>query len=315
MPYRDQPGAPRRSHLPWLLASMGIGMAAGVAAGFWRRAYVDALAGDLARRLEVGDDGVVRGASPISLTGTRDAAVLLLHGAGDTPRTLRLTARALHDRGFTARVPLLPGHGRSLEAYGQVSADQLMDEVRDEYAALRRQYRWVAVVGLSMGGALAVRLAASRGDIPAMVLVAPYLQMPAAARLISAASPLWGRVVPALRTTDARSIHDPVERAASLGYGVMTPAGLRALEDTAQAAWQVLPQVSAPTLVIQSPGDNRVSVDACHQGYARLGAGTKELLWVTGCGHVITVDRQHRRVNGAVVRWLEPRAPALAAAG
>ena len=266
---------------------------------------------ECAARLPLGPDGTVDGAGPISLdAGTGAPAVLLLHGGGDTPQTLRYLAEHLHARGFTVRAPLLPGHGRAVREFADVSADAWLAHARAELDALRAVHDWVAVVGLSMGGAIAVRLAATASDLPALCLVAPYLAMPPLVRGVARSAPLWGSVVPYVRVRDGRrpSIADPEERARSLAYGWFTPAALRALAATVDRAAAALPRVTAPTFVAHSRDDNRIAPDAALRAFARLGAAEKQLVWVPGA-HVVTVDLGRAQLFDAVERWLEARLP------
>ena len=70
-----------------------------------------------------------------------------------------------------------------------------------------------------MGGALAVQLAAEQPELPALVLLAPYLAMPRSVSLAADLAPLWGFAVPYVRSLDPgarRSINDPAESARSL---------------------------------------------------------------------------------------------------
>src|SRR5947209_4040309 len=60
------------------------------------------------------ESGIISGAAAIERAGTNGAAVLLLHGAGDTPQTMLGLATGLSQRGYAVNAPLLPGHGRSL---------------------------------------------------------------------------------------------------------------------------------------------------------------------------------------------------------
>ncbi len=246
------------------------------------------------------------GAEPFDLDAPNERAVLLIHGGGDTPQTLRYLADVLHARGYAVRAPLLPGHGRMLREFSTVTADAWLDAVRTEYRALRARYPWVGVVGLSMGGALAVQLAAEVGAaLPALGLVAPYLSIPPFVRRAARFAPVWGVLLPYVRSADSgRSIHDPVEEQKSRAYGVFTPAALRALTITADRASALLPRVTAPTLVIQSREDNRITSDACEQSYQALGAREKRLVWVDGAGHIITVDRGRERVFAELVEWM-----------
>lgn len=260
-------------------------------------------------RLPVGPNGIIPGAEAFELSRGADApAVLLLHGAGDTPQTLRYLAEFLFARGFTVSAPLLPGHGRSLRDFRTVQADGWLHAARAAYEELKANSRWVAVVGLSMGGALAASLAAEDQGLPVLILLAPYLAMPpriaAAARL----SRIWNPIVPYVRALDPkarRSIQDQAEAARSLGYGVFTPAALRALHRTVLAAVAGLPRIASPTLMVQSREDNRVPPEAAQREFNRIGSADKQLVWLTGAGHVITVDFGKDRLFDLVANWLE----------
>jgi carboxylesterase len=255
---------------------------------------------DTRRRLPVGVDGIIPGAQGFELTRNGNApAVLLLHGGGDTPQTLRYLAEYLYSRGYDVRVPLLPGHGRTLQDFSSVAANQWIETARSAYRELANSRPWVGVGGLSMGGALAARLAADERSLPALVLLAPYVAMPSRIAVAARLSLLWGVAVPYVSAVDpaaARSIHDQAEAARSLGYGVFTPAALRALRTTVARAIAALPNVTCPTLMIQSREDNRVPPAIAQRAFDRIGASDKELVWVTGAGHVITVDYGRDRV-------------------
>lgn len=256
--------------------------------------------------------GVRRGAEPIRLDRpSTDRAVLLVHGFGDTPQSLGGLTRRLHAAGWAAHAPLLPGHGRDLRALSATSAECWMKAVRAEHAALLARYARVAVVGQSMGGALAVLLAAELGaTLPALVLLAPYVVMSATVRWGARLAPLLARVAPVLSSAGGRrSIHDPEALAASLGGGMVTPALVRELAAVARQARAALGRVRAPTLSILSRQDNRVDPRAAAGALARLGAAERELVWLEGCGHVIAVDHERERVFALTRGWLERHMP------
>ncbi|HYD54835.1 MAG TPA: alpha/beta fold hydrolase [Gemmatimonadaceae bacterium] len=287
--------------------ALGVGLGLLVAAAARTRARcVTRVEDECATRLPLGPDGVVVGASAFALVAGDDApAVLLVHGAGDTPQTLRYLADDLHARGFTVYAPLLPGHGRAVRQFAAVSAEGWLEAVRVALDAARARHAWVGIVGLSLGGALAVRLAAERPELPAVGLIAPYLAMPALVRGAARSSRLWGVVFPYVRASRGRpSILDPVERQRALGYGYFTPAALRALRATVDAAVAALPRVRVPALIVQSRDDNRIPPDAAERAFARLGAAEKVLRWVGGA-HVLTVDTERAQVFDIVATWLE----------
>jgi carboxylesterase len=287
------------------------------AALLWRALFARRVERAVAARLATGVDGVIAGAEPITLGPPRGRdAVLLLHGFGDTPRTLEYAAALLHERGYSVRVPLLPGHGRTLRAFADSQAEQWLAAARSALASMRERYERVSLVGLSMGGALSVLLAADDPELPALVLVAPYLDAPPLVRRLAR----WHRAVaigaPYLSGTNPRSIHDDAERARSLAYGAMTPRSLAELTHLADRARAVLPRVVSPTLIIQSREDTRVAPSVAERAYERLGAREKRLVWMEGCGHIITVDRRRDEVLARMADWIDAHArPATQARG
>jgi carboxylesterase len=211
----------------------------------------------------------------------------------------------LHARGFHVVAPLLPGHGRSVEDFARVTASALVDATRAAYRDVRTNHAWTAVIGLSMGGALAAQLAAETPDLPALGLIAPYLAMPPRIERAARLAWLWGVFAPVVRSSEGRSILDPDEQERNLAYGVFTVGALRALYALVHAGLGALPSVTAPTLVIQSRTDNRISVAATERAFALLGAKEKRLEWITGAGHVITVDFGRDRVIAMLAEWME----------
>src|SRR4051794_40405049 len=106
---------------------------------------------------------VLPGAEPFSADGG-DTGVLLCHGFTGSPQSLRPWAEALARAGHTVRLPLLPGHGTTWQDMNRISWRQWYDEVDAAFTELRSRCSAVFVPGLSMGGALALRLPPQRGD-------------------------------------------------------------------------------------------------------------------------------------------------------
>jgi carboxylesterase len=247
---------------------------------------------------------VIRGAQTIDLQEEGSPGVLLLHGFGDTPQTLALLARKLHKSGYSVYVPLLPGHGRSMDAFDKSRAAEWLGAARSALAQMRGRNDSVSVVGLSMGGALSVVLAAEHDDIPALVLIAPYLGMSLVLRLAASTQWVWGRMVGAVNSRDPRSIRDPMEREKNLAYGSITGRTLCQLWKVVRVARKSLGRVKTPTLIIQSKEDPRCPPEVAEFALSALGAREKKLMWTEGAGHIITVDYGRDLVFSEVEKWL-----------
>jgi carboxylesterase len=189
----------------------------------------------------------------------------------------------------------------------------------------------VAVVGLSMGAALATILATDRtrgGDatgrgshrsghestVACLVLLAPYFALPLWMRLTTSFHWAIATVLPYVSAQGDPSIIDPVERVRSLAYGATTPRLVHELGRVARRAWAALPRVTVPTLVVQSHNDKRTSPAVATAAIARLEVADKRLVWIDDGGHVLTVDHGRDAVATAVGEWLDAHAPSRAQA-
>lgn len=281
-----------------------------VALVVWRTMHIRRLTALSMSRRTLGPDGIVVGGNGFVLERPNAPAVLLLHGAGDTPQTLRYLADELYARGFHVAAPLLPGHGRRVEDFARVTADALLEASRANYRDLRATHSWVAVIGLSMGGALAVSLAAESPEMPALALIAPYLEMPPKIARAAELSWAWGWLSPVVASSEGLSILNPDEAKRNLAYGIFTVGALRALRTVVRRASASLPQVVVPTLIVQSRTDNRINPSVAEHALARLSATDKRLEWITGAAHVITVDYGHERVVTMASDWMSRHASA-----
>jgi carboxylesterase len=251
------------------------------------------------------DEAVATGAETIDMREEGSHGALLLHGFGDTPQTLTLLATRLKAAGYGVYAPLLPGHGRTMAAFTRSGADEWARAARTAFAEMRHSHRSVSIVGLSMGGALSVALAADVQDVPALVLIAPYIEMPRVLRLAASTHRVWGRLVGEVSAQNPRSIRDPIEREKSLAYGAVTGGMLYQLLKVVRRARKALGDVTAPTLLIQSRDDPRCSPRGAEDAIKKLGAAEKKLVWIEGAGHVITVDYGRERVYSEVRNWLD----------
>lgn len=264
-------------------------------------------------RFAVSDDGVILGAAPRTYDAGGDRAVLLFHGYNDSPQSLEGVARVLHDAGWTVRLPLLPGHGRSLEAWDDWTAEELLAASREEFTAMRTRYRTLVVGGLSMGGAIACWLAAE-ADPDAVVLYAPMLFVPRSMQVAVSTARLWSLMTRYVSGRGGRSILDPEAVRRHIAYGCSSRQSLEALERIAHGTIARLGFVHQPVLVVQSEEDNRLPHDQSVHAIARIGSGDKTVVWTRGARHVVTMDFGWEALAARTADWLEARFPRRAAA-
>ncbi len=253
---------------------------------------------------------IVRGAETINLQEGNSRGILLLHGFGDTPQTLSLLAKDLHSAGYDVRAPLLPGHGRSFQSFAASRREDWLSFARDELKAMRTSHDSVTLAGLSMGGAMAAILAAENPDTPALVMMAPYMDMPFTHKVAAFGYRLWG-ADKKRQGNSPGSIRDLLERAKNLGYGAYSARLLHELSRLSARARRALPRVTTPTLIVQSRTDPRIKPRIAERTLASLGSKEKKLVWIEGAGHIITVDYGREQVFREVREWIDAHVSSL----
>lgn len=230
--------------------------------------------------------------------------MLLLHGFGDTPQTLRYLARRIHSAGFRVHAPLYPGHGTSVGDFFSSNADEWIGAAWDALSQLRRDCDSVSIVGLSMGAAIGAVLAGESSGIASLVLIAPYLEVPLLVRLALRVRWLWDPFVGQIESRHPLSIQDEGERGRNLSYGVVNGRVMAELARVVRRARAALPQIVTPTLVIQSRADPRVKPATASMALRMLGGVEKQLVWTESGGHVITVDFGREKVFAETLKWI-----------
>ncbi len=227
---------------------------------------------------------VLPGAEPFYHQGG-PTAVLLCHGFTGSPHSLRPWADYLAAAGLTVSLPRLPGHGTTWQEMARTRWEDWYAEVDRALADLQGGADEIFVMGLSMGGCLALRLAELHGQaISGLVLVNPSVTADTKAFMLA---PVLKLFVPSLKGVGS-DIKKPgvTERAYD-----RTPVRAAA---TLPGLWKItqhdLGQVSAPVLVFRSTEDHVVGPASLAVLRERLPAGRLEVRECQDSYHVATLD-------------------------
>ena len=214
-----------------------------------------------------------------------DVGVLLIHGLTGNPVSLRPLAEALAAAGFTVELPLLPGHGTHWKDLARTTWHDWAREAVEALERLRGRTERRVVVGLSMGGALALYLAATRGDdLAGIVLINPSVQ----------SSDPRLRLLPVLRRV-VRSVRGVGNDIAKPGaderpYPRMPVSALHSLTQLWTLVRRDLGAVKCPVLVFTSRQDHVVEPENSATVLAGLSSIDVERIWLERSYHVATLD-------------------------
>ncbi|MBO0824771.1 MAG: alpha/beta fold hydrolase [Actinobacteria bacterium] len=212
--------------------------------------------------------------------------VLLCHGFTGSPQSLRPWAEYLANAGLTVSLPRLPGHGTTWQEMSRTRWEDWFAEVNRACDELQSRTDEIFVMGLSMGGCLALRLAELRDQaIRGLVLVNPSLTGDSA--LLFAAVRVLKYVVPSVKGI-ASDLKKP--GAVEAGYDrtpVKAAASLPGLWRTTQ---RHLAEVTQPVLVFHSKTDHVVGPASMRLLTRMLPADQIEIRELSDSYHVATLD-------------------------
>jgi carboxylesterase len=245
------------------------------------------------------EETIMEGCEPFSARGSRDG-VLVLHGFTGNPQSMRPVAEVLANQGYSVELPRLPGHGTSVEDLMTTTWDDWSGTALAAFDELAARCDAVAVLGLSMGGALACFVAESRSNVAGLVLINPVVRPPDAA----IRDGLRDLLAAGVETID--SIGSDIKKDGSIeaSYGATPLVPVQSLFAALVDVEAGLSRITAPTLVLQSREDHVVTVDNGDAVVAHV-AGPVERVWLENSFHVATLDNDASLVEGSAVAFLK----------
>ncbi|MEP9380969.1 alpha/beta hydrolase [Nocardioides cheoyonin] len=239
------------------------------------------------------------------LTGGVRIGILLSHGFTGSPASVRPWGESLGDQGYGVAVPRLPGHGTSWRDLNATTWEDWYGEVGRVFDQLCLDHDAVVVGGLSMGGALALRLAADHPDlVSGVVVVNPAL---ATRRRDVRLLPLLKHLVPSFPGI-GNDIKKPGVDERSYPR---TP--LKATHSMMRA-WPPLvadlPNMTAPLLYFRSTEDHVVDDLSEALITTRIGSKDVTVRRLEESYHVATIDHDAPRIYAETAEFVRRVVPA-----
>lgn len=214
-----------------------------------------------------------------------EVGALMVHGFTGSPFSMRPWGEYLAANGLTVLGPRLPGHGTRWQEMNLTRWQDWYGEVERGFDKLRGACEQVFVMGLSMGGTLALRLAEERGDdLAGVVTVNPsLLTLRKDAKLL----PVLSKVVPSVK-----AVGDDIKKEGITEHAYdRTP--LRAAASLAKL-WKVvsadLGKITQPLLTFRSANDHLVEPASGALLLSAVGSTDVREIVLENSYHVATLD-------------------------
>ena len=232
--------------------------------------------------------------------GTKRKGVLLVHGFTGSPSELRELGEILARDGYTVLGLRLAGHGTTPDDLEQVTYTQWQDQVQEGVNQLRQCCETVTVIGLSMGGLLALYAGAACPVDRLVLLSTPIYLFDWRIHFLWLADKLPYKAIPKKkRQIDAPERYD-------VAYHCMPIKGVHELKhllDDVKTCW--VSQIEVPILIIQSLSDHTVRPESAQYIYDAVASREKKLLWLPEARHVLTLYTGREKLYEAIRSFLE----------
>ena len=237
---------------------------------------------------------------PFDLPGSRSAAALCLHGLTGTPYEVRPLGEALAASGIRALGPALPGHNATPQELAGVAHTEWLEAARARLAELHTAADRVFVVGLSMGGLLALALAQEQRVDGVVVVGTPLRLHQPLARLI----PLFKYLRPMAPKVRGSDIRDAAARERHPSYDAMPLHSVHELQRLQRRVRDGLGRVTAPILIAHGAHDRTANPKDAAVIRDGVSSPVCELLVLPESAHVVPVDVDGPALARAVAEFL-----------
>ena len=230
---------------------------------------------------------------------------LLIHGFTATPKAMRWLGEHLNQLGYTVLGIRIAGHATRPEDLIHSRWQDWLATVEDGVNLLRSCTNQTFLLGHSMGGSLSFIMAA-KPEVRGVVSMSTLFKLPD--------NPLipWSRqvswfipYVSKSKGTPGADWFDQEAFRQHVSYPKNPVRSVWEVNELLKMMREALPKVQVPVLLIHSHNDTYVARDSMEQTYNLLGTADKQMLWVEGGGHVITIEPTREQVFRAAAGFIE----------
>ncbi len=241
------------------------------------------------------------GAEPWSHVGERPHGALCLHGFTGSPSSMRGVAQAFGRAGYHVELPLLAGHGTTMEDMLTTGWHDWAASAEAAYQRLAERVDAVVVAGLSMGGALTLWIAAEHPEVAGIICVNPVTQpQPDEVMEMVRGMVADGEVVVPGSGSD---ICKPGVVEASYAATPL-PCLVSLVDDGVVPLARRFGSISAPLLLMTAPNDHVVD-PAQSDALAAAYGGPLERITLERSYHVATQDYDRELIEAAAVEFAD----------
>ena len=229
--------------------------------------------------------------------------VLVLHGFTSSLKTVDGLIPFVEKEGMPWKMPTLRGHGTKYQDMKGVKAEDWYEDAEKALLELcdRDDVDKVVVVGLSMGGLVALELGMNHPD-----KVAGLATVAAAVRFkdpMSALTPVMAKIFSYWPSPE--SFNDPSRRVLCENYKKFSTDAFLSLYRYAARIEKDLPRLTVPIRVLQSKADTIIDPISANLVYTNVSSKHREISWFMKTGHEMMQDMEAEAVFEDLIGYIK----------
>jgi carboxylesterase len=250
---------------------------------------------------------ITAGGQPYFLPGG-PFGCLLIHSFTCCPKEIRWLGTQLNEAGFSVLAVRLFGHATLPEDLHRARFQDWIANVEDGLTLLQHQCEKLIVIGISLGGALAL-IAGAKLKTDGIVAIATPYSVPTASRIwglkvlirLMQLVGLRGRAM--IKTPFSHEL-DAILPSDRLSYEAFPPRVLLEVNGLFSEMQRVLPRISAPTLLIDGEVEREGEMTAASQILEHLSAKRTKLLRVRPIHTEDERTQERERISTAIIQFV-----------
>lgn len=226
-------------------------------------------------------------------------AVLLLHGFTGHTADVRMLGRYLQKKGYTSHAPIYRGHGKAAEELIKTTPDDWWEDVKKAYDYLKSLgYKEIAVAGLSLGGALGLKLA-SCNEVKAVIPMCTPMYFDNTEQLTQG----FEYFATQYKQFEQKD-NDQITKEVTTLMEKSVPM-FEKLHTFFTNMQKELDMIYTSAMVVQAMKDEMINPESANYIYNQLSSTKKELKWYEESGHVITMGKERDQLHEDIYHFLE----------
>ena len=233
--------------------------------------------------------------------------MIMIHGFTGNPYNFYFMKNFFEDEEYEVWVPLLLGHD-SEEMFNKYIAIEWYEDIKKRiYNKINENnYEKIVLVGLSMGGAFAIRLSVELKFFDALILLATPKSLKLKNQLLLSVLgyDILSKIKPMLRKKDS-DISKELQRKINRNFDYISIRSVFGLSYFLKENRKFIKQVKTPVLVLHSKKDHTIPFKQGKKIYRSIASKNKKWLLLRKSFHILPLDIEKEYVFGVVSSFLK----------